>query len=41
MFAVKRTYMVKKTVVKKKNSPPCHLFLAHEIGNKAIFWPYV
>jgi hypothetical protein len=40
MFAIKRTYTV-KTVVKrnlKKNSLLCHLLLAHEIGNKAIFF---
>jgi hypothetical protein len=32
----------KKTVVKKKKKkfPSVSPFLAHEIGNKAIFWPY-
>jgi hypothetical protein len=41
MFAIKQTYTVKKIVVKnfeKKNSPPCHLLLAHEKGNTAILF---
>jgi hypothetical protein len=38
MFAIKGTYTVKKTVVKRKISPPCHLFLAHEVGKKAMFF---